>query len=129
MTICVKKSVLIVDDNAPIREALCELFTREGDFEVCGEAGNGQEAIDQAQRLHPDLIVLDLSMPVMNGIDAAHVLKQLMPAVSLILYSAVEDKFMEHKARHRGFSEVVSKSENVSVLIDKARGLLYPRAA
>jgi YesN/AraC family two-component response regulator len=57
-----------------------ELFTAEADFEVCGEAANGQEAIERAQEFHPDLIILDLSLPVMNGLDAAKVLKTLMPA-------------------------------------------------
>jgi len=71
------KSVLIVDDNAHIRQALCELFEREADFEVCGEAENGKQAIEKGQELRPDLIVLDLSMPVMNDFHAAHVLKRL----------------------------------------------------
>ena len=79
------KTVLIVDDNAFIRQALCELFTRETDFEVCGEAENGQEAIEKAQQLHPDLIVLDLLMPVMNGLDAARVLKRLITTVPIIM--------------------------------------------
>jgi CheY-like chemotaxis protein len=57
----------------------CETFKREEDLEVCGEAENGRDAIEKAQRLRPDLIVLDLSMPVMNGLDAARVLKRLMP--------------------------------------------------
>ena len=61
------KTILIVDDNAYIRRALCEQFKRESGFEVCGEAENGKEAIAKALELHPDLIVLDLSMPVMNG--------------------------------------------------------------
>jgi DNA-binding NarL/FixJ family response regulator len=60
------KIVLIVDDNALIRQALCELFKREADFEVCGEAENGQEAIEKAQQLRPDLIVMDLSMLVLS---------------------------------------------------------------
>src|SRR5690349_1374095 len=72
------KTILIVDDNAHIRLALCELFKREADLEVCGEAGNGKEAIAKALELHPDLIVLDLSMPVMNGLDAARELKRLI---------------------------------------------------
>jgi YesN/AraC family two-component response regulator len=62
---------LIVDDNTHVRRAVCELFKREEDFTVCGEAANGREAIAKALELHPDLIVLDLSMPVMNGLDAA----------------------------------------------------------
>jgi len=82
------KTILIVDDNAYIRHALCDLFKREADFEICGEAENGKEAIAKARELHPDLIVLDLSMPVMNGLDAARELKRLMPTVPLLMYSA-----------------------------------------
>jgi two-component system, chemotaxis family, chemotaxis protein CheY len=123
------KSVLIVDDNAFLRRGLCELFKREADFEVCGEAEDGKKAIEKARELHPDIIVLDLSMPVMNGFDAARVLKRLMPTVPLIMYSAFGDKVAEHQARLIGISEVVSKSEHASVLIHKARGLLYSTAA
>jgi chemotaxis response regulator CheB len=125
----VTKWVLIVDDNASIRKTLCALFKREADFEVCGEAENGKEAIEKVRELRPDLIVLDLCMPVMNGIDAARVLKQMMPTVPLIMYSAFGDKFAESQARLVGISEVVSKSEHASVLINKARGLLYSHAA
>jgi DNA-binding NarL/FixJ family response regulator len=105
------------------------LFKQEADFEVCGEAENGKEAIEKAQELRPDLIVLDLSMPVMNGFDAARVLRRLMPTVPLIIYSAFGDKFAKNPARLIGISEVVSKSEHASVLIHKARGLLYSAAA
>ena len=123
------KSVLIVDDNAFLRRGLCELFKREADFEVCGDAEDGKKAIEKARELHPDIIVLDLSMPVMNGFDAARVLKRLMPTVPLIMYSAFGDKAAEHQARLIGISEVVSKSEHASVLIHKARGLLYSTSA
>ncbi|SRR6266568_8622192 len=122
------KSVLIVDD-VEIRRAVCELFTAEADFDVCGEAANGQEAIERAQEFHPDLIVLDLSMPVMNGLDAAKVLKTLMPAVPLIIFSEYSDVFSHEEARAAGVSALVSKSEHMSVLLEKARALLYPMAA
>lgn len=124
-----RKTVLIVDDNAFIRHALYEVFNREEDFEVCGVAENGRDAIAEARRLHPDLVVLDLSMPVMNGLDAARVLQRVMPSVPLIMYSAFEDRYSEQVARMRGISAIVSKSERVSILIDKARGLLSARAA
>ena len=65
------KTVLIVDDNAYIRRALCELFTREAEFKVCGEAANGRQALSKVLELHPDLIVMDLSMPEMNGLETA----------------------------------------------------------
>ena len=123
------KSVLVVDDNASIRQALCRLFTAEAEFDLCGEAENGREAIEKAQALHPDLIVMDLSMPVMNGIDAARTLKTLMPMVPVIIFSEYSDVFSEQEARSAGISALVSKSEDVSVLIDRARALLYPAAA
>ena len=123
------KTVLIVDDNEIIRRGLRELFTAEPDFDVCGEAENGREAIEKAQELHPDLIVLDFSMPVMNGIDAARVLRKLMPTLPLIIFSEYSDVFSVEEARSAGVSALVSKSEHVSVLVAKARALLYPVAA
>ncbi len=123
------KSVLLVDDNAAIRRALCRLFMSEAGFEICGEAENGQEAIEKAQELHPDLIVMDLSMPVMNGIEATRVLKGLMPTVSVIIFSEYSDVFSQKEARSASVSALVSKSEHVSVLLGKARALLYDVAA
>jgi two-component system chemotaxis response regulator CheY len=123
------KSVLVVDDNAAIRHVLCQVLTSEADFDVCGEAENGQDAIEKAQALQPDLIVMDLSMPVMNGIEAARALKALMPMVPVIMFSEYGDVLSEQEAESAGVSAVVSKSAHVSVLIEKARALLYPAAA
>lgn len=122
-------SVLIVDDSAAIRKVICELFTREGDFEVCGEAENGQEAIDMAQRIKPALIVTDLSMPVMNGLDATRILRRLMPEIPIILYSAHIDPFVEKEALSAGATAVVPKSDVVALLIAKSRELVQSRAA
>lgn len=123
------RSVLVVDDNPLVRRMLCELFTHEGDFDVCGEAENGREAIEKAQLLRPNLIVTDLSMPVMNGLEETRVLKKLMPSVPVIIFTAHSDPFVEKEAREAGVSAVVSKSEAVAVLITKARGLLDQIAA
>jgi len=123
------RTVLVVDDNPVIRKAVCELFTREGDFEVCGEAENGREAIKKAQLLKPALIVTDLSMPRMNGLEETRILKTLMPAVPVIIYSALSDPFVDKAALEAGASAIVSKSDNVRVLIEKARQLLDEIAA
>jgi DNA-binding NarL/FixJ family response regulator len=122
------KTILIVDDNSHIRQALCNQFQREVDFEVCGEAQNGKEAIAKAQELHPDLIVLDLSMPVMNGLDAARELKRLMPTVPLLMYSLFDD-LADQQAHLFGISELVSKSQPAAILVSKARSLLSRTAA
>jgi DNA-binding NarL/FixJ family response regulator len=123
------KTVLIVDDNAFVRQALCELFEREGDFKICGEADNGRDAIEAVMQLQPDLVVLDLSMPLMNGLDAARILKNRVPTLPLILYSAVIDKAVAQLARSVGITEMVSKSDPVSVLIRTARDVLQQAAA
>jgi len=121
--------VLIVDDNPIVRQALCELFTREGDFNVCGEAENGREAVERAQELQPALIVTDLSMPVLNGLEEARVLKKLMPTVPVIVFTAHSDPFVEKEAAAAGVSAVVSKSQAVTVLVRTARSLLGQIAA
>ena len=123
------KTVLVVDDSAVIRHALCEVFRTESDFSVCGEAENGREAIEMAQALQPDLIVIDLSMPIMNGIDAARALARLMPTVPLIMFTVYSDVLSAEDAHSAGVSAVISKSEHASVLLRKARALLYPAAA
>ena len=117
------KSVLIVDDNRFFRQMLARYFQSDRDFEVCGEAENGKEAVAKAMQLHPDLIVLDLSMPVMNGLDAARVLRLLMPTVPLIMNSADADALAEHQAQVIGISEIVPKS--AQELLRRARHLVY----
>lgn len=123
------RSVLIVDDNAVIRQALCELFTRERDFEVCAEAGDGKEAIEKAQLFHPNLIVTDLSMPVMNGLEEARALMKLMPTVPVIVFTAFVSSTLEKEAAASGVSAVIAKSEPMTVLIATARSLLDQMAA
>ena len=72
-------TVLIVDDNLAVRKLICELFTRESDFKVCAEAENGNEALLKAQKFEPDLVVTDLSMPQMNGLEEIPALNNAEP--------------------------------------------------
>lgn len=123
------KSVLIADDHDMIRKALCELFASQEDFEVCAEAENGKEAVEMAQVFSPDLILLDLSMPVMNGIEAACEMKRLMPMVPIIVFSEYGNVFSEQEARASGISAVVSKDARLSALLDRAREVCWPMAA
>ena len=123
------KSVLIADDNAFVRQRLGELFSREPDFEVCAEADNGRNAIQAAQESHPNLILLDLAMPVMSGLDVARALKRLMPDVPIVMFSAYSDSFIEKEAHSAGISALVSKFEDMSVLVGIARNLVHEIAA
>ena len=86
-------------------------------------------AVPKAQQLHPDLIVLDLSMPVMNGIEGARVLKGLMPTVPLIIFSEYSDVFSEKEARSAGVSAIVSKSEHASVFGWQSPRLALPHCS
>jgi DNA-binding NarL/FixJ family response regulator len=122
------RSVLIVDDSSAVRQALVRLFADSG-FDVCGEAASGQEAIEKAQGLNPGLIVMDLSMPVMNGIEAARCLRQLLPTVLMIILSDYGGLFPEQEARSLGIAAIVSKAECSSVLLHEARTLLCQTAA
>ena len=83
-----KKRVLLVDDSADIRSAVRPLFDSHPKFEVVGEAEHGQEAVEKAPILRPDLIILDLTMPVMNGLEAAPLLVKHLPEVWLILFTS-----------------------------------------
>ena len=81
------KRVLVADDNSMIRKMLCKLFEREDDYDICAEAENGQEAIELALKHRPDLIILDFVLPVLNGLEAARQLKNIMPDVPIILFT------------------------------------------
>jgi DNA-binding NarL/FixJ family response regulator len=122
------KSVLIADDHEVIRHMLSLMFSAQDDFEVCGEAENGKEAVEMAEILRPDLIMLDLSMPVMNGIEAACELKRLLPLTPIIVFSEYSDVFSEREARKTGVAALVSKTAGLAVLVEKARAVVHPPA-
>jgi len=117
-------SILIVDDNPFVRYQLRKILEAQPDFDVCGEAENGREAIQIAENIRPELIILDLTMPVMNGLDAAHAIRSLIPETKLILFSNHGDAFSDREARSAGFSAVVPKHRSISELIVKTRQVL-----
>ena len=117
------KTVLIVDDSAAIRDELREEFTLHG-FTVCAEAENGRQAIEQARDNHPRLIILDLSMPLMNGLDSAPELRKILPDSPIILYTAFADAVSTFDVRAKGVTTILAKSEPLATLIAIAEKLL-----
>ena len=115
---------MLVDDNDAIRRSLHHVFDFNPDWDVCGEASNGLEGVEKAKTLHPDLIVMDVSMPVMNGLEAARVIHETMPRVLVILCSLHTDDSLRSEAREAGVRAIVSKTQNVQMLVSKARELL-----
>jgi DNA-binding NarL/FixJ family response regulator len=119
-------TVLIVDDQAVLRAAVRDLFETHSGFVVCGEAENGADAIVKARELKPDLIILDLSMPLMNGFDAAKTLRQILPQVPVFLLTAHYTVATEQAAFDVGIRAVFSKFHGLDPIITRARALLSP---
>jgi DNA-binding NarL/FixJ family response regulator len=109
-------SVLIVDDNQMLRKAVRRFFEALPDWTVGGEAGDGAEAVQKAAELKPDLILLDFSMPNMNGIEAAPVLKKLLPDVHIIVFSMFDDALSSSLISAVGVDLVVPKAEGLTGL-------------
>ena len=117
------KTVLVVDDNAAIRKMLATAFLSEG-FKTCSEAENGKEAIDVAKQDKPDLIVLDLSMPLMNGLQSAPELRKLLPQTPIILFTLYAENLSQTEAFKSGINLVLEKAMPPSTLIEKAHQLM-----
>jgi CheY-like chemotaxis protein len=118
-----KPTLLVVDDNPLVRGLLRELFLSEG-FTSCAEAQTGSEAIDVARCCKPDLIILDVAMPVMNGIEAAPKLKELLPDTPIILFTLYGNFLKNRDLSAFGISATFAKSEPLDELIRKAHVLL-----
>jgi CheY-like chemotaxis protein len=117
------KTVLVVDDNAVIRKLLAAAFLSDG-FKTCVEAENGKEGIDQARLIKPDLIVLDLSMPVMTGLQAAPELRKMLPKTPIVLFTLYGQDLSQVLVSEAGINLVLEKTASLSTLIYKAHELM-----
>jgi two-component system nitrate/nitrite response regulator NarL len=116
----VPKSVLIVDDHEAVRRELRRLFQSRPEFTVCGEAADGAEAISKAEQFSPALVVLDLAMPEMNGLEAAGALRFIVPDAILFLLTAYKNRELELAAFQSGIRGVFSKYDDLDGLIQQA---------
>ncbi len=114
--------ILIVDDHLAVRRMLRKVFECHG-F-ICSEASNGIEAIDKAQSDLPDLIVLDFSMPVMSGLEAARQLKRTVPTTPIVLFTMHSSTQVGELARKAGISAVISKDQATAHVVEVVRSLL-----
>lgn len=119
-------SILIVDDSSAIRKGLRNLLSHDTDVRVCGEATNGKEAIERARELHPDVIVLDVSMPVLNGLQAAPVLHQMLPGACIILFTSYGNVVAKQGATS-GIDAIISKDEGGTNLLETIHSLAMSR--
>jgi DNA-binding NarL/FixJ family response regulator len=116
-----KTSVLIVDDHEAIRRTLRVRIDALPEFSVCGEAINGVDAVEKAQLLNPNLVILDFAMPEMNGLEAATALRFMLPSTKLYLLTAHTNRELELAARDAGIDAVYSKYDDLSALFRRLK--------
>jgi two-component system, NarL family, response regulator NreC len=114
--------VLLVDDHRMFLEGLCSILSRH--FEVVGTAANGEEALAAARQLQPDVIVMDLSMPVLNGMEATRKLREMNTRSKIILVTMYTDPAFASEALDAGASGYVLKSDAGAELVAAIREVL-----
>lgn len=117
------KIVLVADDTTAIRKKVVAAFVSAG-VTKCSEAADGKQAVEIAKRIKPHLIILDLSMPVMNGLEAAFKLRKILPKTPIILFSLHADTLSKKDLSRAGVTRVFSKEVPLPELVAKARRLL-----
>jgi len=113
--------VLVVDDHKIVREGLASLLSEQSDIEVIGQAGNGREAVDMASRLSPHVVVMDVSMPLMNGDEATRQIKMILPETRIIALSMFEDSEMIQQMYRAGAESYVLKTAPSDSLLSAIR--------
>jgi DNA-binding NarL/FixJ family response regulator len=119
------KRILVADDSDAIRKVVHTYLT-ERDFDVCGEAADGEDAIEKARTLKPDLVLLDVAMPRTNGIEVASVLKDMMPNIRIVLFT-MYSKAVDRAFPRKGLAvdAIVAKADGMSRLEECVQSLLH----
>jgi DNA-binding NarL/FixJ family response regulator len=121
------KGILIVDDSDVIRTSVRHFLKYQPGLEVCGEAVDGFDALEKARKLTPDLVILDLPMPRMNGLQAARLLRDMIPSMPIILFTVFADSIRPDDFEAAGVSVVVSKDDLVGLQHHIDRLLVSPQ--
>lgn len=115
--------ILIADDHDVMREGTRALIERQSGWEVCGIAATGREAVAEAVRLQPDIVVMDMSMPDLNGLDAAAQIKKRVPSTEILMFTAHETDELIRTAFQTGIKSFIFKSEAHHFLINAIQSL------
>lgn len=118
-----RSRVLIVDDAANLRDLLTVVLEAEDDFEVVAAAANGEQAIALAAETEPDLVLLDLAMPVMDGLQALPVLRARLPTARIVVFSGFEEDALAAAAMKLGADAYIEKGTSVLTLLARLREL------
>jgi DNA-binding NarL/FixJ family response regulator len=109
--------ILIADDDASIRRLVRRILEDHPNWEVCGEAADGQEAVTKTAELNPDVVILDLAMPEKNGFQAAREISKMFPRIPMVLLTVQNSSTeLANEARRAGFSIIISKDKGTEVV-------------
>src|SRR5689334_1319800 len=106
-----RKKIFIVDDHAVLRDGLTEVINQSKELVVCGEAATGEEALEQIPAAAPDLVLVDLSLPGMNGLELVHELKTKHPAVRILVLSMHDESLYGERAVRAGARGYIMKHQ------------------
>ncbi len=115
--------VLVVDDHAVFRQGICALLARRKGIEVIGEAENGKQAIEQVAALHPDIVLMDIAMPVMNGLEATQEIHKSSPETRVLVLTQYESKEYVFSLLRAGAAGYVPKLTRIDELVDAIRAV------
>ena len=118
-----RKRVLIADDNTSVRDVIRTFLRDQEEIEICGEAVDGLDALKKAQSLKPDLILLDLVMPEVNGAVVASILKRKMPDLRIIMFTMYSDNVSKALSSAIGVDAVLSKPDGMSHVVESINSL------
>ena len=118
-------SILLADDQPVMRECLRMRLELEPDLRIVGEAGDGAAAIALACDCHPDVVIMDLSMPVLDGVAATTALRAILPATAVIVHSLYDDDPTRARARDAGASAFVGKHTLEGPLLEAIRAAVH----
>jgi DNA-binding NarL/FixJ family response regulator len=109
--------ILIADDHEAVRRGVRALLESQDGWKVCGEADNGRAAIEKAKEFRPDLAILDIAMPFVNGFDAAKIIKDLYPDTAILAYSILQSEGFLNESRRIGLDGYISKSDGARAVL------------
>lgn len=119
--------VLVVDDNDSVRRSICQLLESQADIEIACQAVDGADAIRKAREHLPDVVLLDITMPNMNGLEAAHVLRREFPSMHIVIVSQHDSRGFQWAALAAGVSGYVVKSKAADDLIPELQKIQRTR--
>ena len=118
------RTILIADDNERVRAVIRQALERETSFKVCAEATDGTDAVSKAKELEPDLVILDVRMPGLNGVEVAGILRYALPRVRIVFVTMYADDITESLTSVFHIDAVLSKASGLTKLVENVESLL-----